>query len=232
MHDTSVKKNEFFKLAPSILTADFACLGQEVSKIEDTAHYLHIDVMDGYLVPHISMGIPIIKSMRKRSNLFFDVHLMTRNPLNHIESFAKAGADGITFHFESYGNKEDRRDTIKLIKEHKKRVGIAIQPDTEVNEVLPFINMVDMVLIMSVEPGFGGQKFIYENLAKAKKIKDYIKSYEINIDIQMDGGINIENIRDVLTSGVNIPVVGSAIFNAKDAKAEALKYIEVMGEFI
>ena len=197
-------------IAPSILSADFGNLADDVKRVTDAgAKYVHIDVMDGHFVPNLSMGPCVIKSLRKVSNAFFDVHLMIENPDKYIKSFADSGADLINFHYEASENPEN---TIKLIRESGKKVGITIKPDTPVDKILPFTEMVDMVLIMTVYPGFGGQSLIYECLDKIKKLREKCP----NLDIEIDGGVNLDNIKTVIESGANIIVAGNAVFGAKD----------------
>lgn len=203
------------KIFPSILNADFARLGDEVKLLETAgADGIHIDVMDGVFVDNITFGMPIVKAIRKYSNLFFDVHLMIENPDKYIKNFSDAGADGITFHIEAT---KDPFHTIELIKEQGKKVGLSIKPETDLPDK-SLLKDIDLLLVMSVNPGFGGQKYIE---AVNKKIQDLSKiRYEndLNFDIQVDGGINRENIVDVKNAGADIVVVGSAIFNESDRK--------------
>ena len=196
-------------ISPSILSADFAHLADDVKRVTDAgAKYVHIDVMDGHFVPNLSMGPCVIKSLRKTSEAFFDVHLMIENPEKYIKSFADSGADLINFHYEATDNPEH---LINLIKSQGKKVGITIKPDTPVDVLFPFINMVDMVLIMTVYPGFGGQTLIAECLDKIKVLR--LKYPEL--DIEIDGGVNLENIKTVIDSGANIIVAGNAVFGAE-----------------
>lgn len=203
------------KIFPSILNADFARLGDEVKLLETAgADGIHIDVMDGVFVDNITFGMPIVKAIRKYSNLFFDVHLMIENPDKYIKNFSDAGADGITFHIEAT---KDPFRTIELIKAQGKKVGLSIKPETNLPDK-SLLKDIDLLLVMSVNPGFGGQKYIE---AVNKKIQDLSKiRYEndLNFDIQVDGGINMENIADVKNAGADIVVVGSAIFNEPDRK--------------
>ena len=207
------------KIFPSILSADFARLGDEVKLLETaSADGIHIDVMDGKFVDNITFGMPIIRAIRKYSNLFFDVHLMIDNPNKYIKEFADAGADGITFHIEAVS---DPFYTIRLIKENGKKAGISIKPETELPDK-SILKDIDLVLIMSVNPGFGGQKYID---AVNKKIENLLKiRYEndLNFEIQVDGGINKSNISMVSKCGADIAVVGSAIFNSEDRKKAIL----------
>ncbi len=200
-------------IAPSLLAADFANLEKEIEKVRQAgANYLHLDVMDGVFVPNISFGPPVIESIRKKTKLCFDVHLMIKNPQRYIKNFVNAGADCITIHYESTSRP---KDAIMKIKDHDMRVGLAISPDTPYEVVIPYLNLVDMVLVMTVEPGFGGQKMIPETLTKVRKIREYAKANNINIDIEVDGGINEHNAHLAVEAGANVIVAGSAIFNSK-----------------
>lgn len=195
------------KLAPSILSADFGILRQQVQDIEKAgADWLHIDVMDGHFVPNISFGAVVMKSIRPYSTLFFDVHLMIENPERYIEDFVKAGADSITVHVEAV---EDVRACIELIRSFHVKVGLSIKPDTDIDEVEEYISDVDMILVMSVYPGFGGQAYlesVNEKIAELRRVAGE------EIDIQVDGGINEENIASVVKLGANVIVAGSAVF--------------------
>lgn len=200
-------------IAPSILAADFANLEREIERVRQAgANSLHLDVMDGAFVPNISFGPPVIASIRKKTKLFFDVHLMIKNPQRYIESFVRAGADCITIHLESTSRP---KDAIQRIKEYDMKAGIAISPNTPAEAVLPYLNIVDMVLVMTVEPGFGGQEMIPETLNKVRKIRDYANEHKIDVDIEVDGGINEKNARAAVEAGANIIVAGSAIFGSK-----------------
>lgn len=197
-------------LAPSMLAADFKELGKEIKAIEDNgAKYLHFDVMDGIFVPIISFGMPVLESIRPATNLVCDVHLMITEPIRYIEAFQKAGADLITIHLEAC---EDVDATITKIRECGCKVGVSIKPKTPVSALEPYLEKVDMILIMSVEPGFGGQKFIPESLDKIRELKAMLVEKNLNVDIQVDGGIYTSNVEEVLKAGANIIVAGSAIF--------------------
>lgn len=203
-----------YKLAPSILAANFTNLGNDIKNVEAAgAHYLHIDVMDGHFVPNISIGTPVVKSIRKITDMTLDVHLMISEPSKYIKSFIDAGADLINFHLEV---EEDILENINLIKSFNKRVAIAIKPSTNIEEVYPYLDNLDMVLIMSVEPGFGGQEFMKSTLKKAETLSNYVSQKGILLDIQMDGGIYLDNVKEIINSGVNVIVAGSAIFGAED----------------
>ncbi len=204
------------KIAPSLLAADFANLEKEIKDIKN-ADFVHLDVMDGQFVPNISFGIPVIKSLRKHSDLIFDVHLMIKNPLKYIKAFADAGADIITFHVEA---DDDIKETIDEIKCCGKKCGIVLSPDTEAEAVIPYLDMVDMILIMSVYPGFGGQKYIPSSADKLKKVKEYIGNR--NIDLEIDGGITSDNISLVTQAGANVIVAGTSVFG-KENRALAIE---------
>lgn len=215
-------------LAPSMLSADFKELGKEIQAIEENgAKYLHFDVMDGIFVPSISFGMPVLKSIRSGTNMVCDVHLMITEPIRYVEDFAKAGADLITIHLEAC---EDVNATIAKIKECGCKVGISIKPNTPVSALQPYLEKVEMILIMSVEPGFGGQKFIPSSLEKISETKAMIDAKGLNVDIQVDGGIYTHNVEDVLKAGANIIVAGSAIFNG-DTKQNTIDMMEILNKY-
>jgi len=197
-------------LAPSILAADFTCLGEQIKETErGGATYLHFDVMDGAFVPSISFGMPVLQSIRKASDQFYDVHLMIQEPIRYIKEFAEAGADSITIHLEAC---EDVGATLHKIREHKVQAGISICPDTPVDALEPWLDKVDMILIMTVHPGFGGQKFIEASLERIRSLRQQINERELPLNIQVDGGIYPTNAEAVLEAGANVLVAGSAIF--------------------
>ncbi len=212
-------------LSPSILSADFTKLGEEIETIDNAgAEYIHVDVMDGMLVPSISYGMPVIKSIRKSTGKVFDVHLMISEPIRYIADFAASGADMITVHVEACS---DVVATIEKIREYKLKVGITLNPDTPVSAIKPYLNRVDMVLIMSVNPGFGGQKFITSSVDKIKEVKRLRDELNLSYDIEVDGGINIDNLATVLEAGANVIVAGSAIFRG-DAAENVKKFKSIM----
>jgi len=198
-------------LSPSILAADFNILGEQIRQVEEAgAQYLHYDVMDGLFVPSISFGLPVLESIRMQSHLFFDVHLMIVDPIRYVENFAKAGADGITFHLEAAKEKVD--DTIEKIKECGCKVGLSIKPGTAVEEVYPYLDKVDMILLMTVEPGFGGQKFIPASMDRIKVLRAKINEISPTTRLQVDGGVGDKNAADVVAAGVDTIVSGTAVF--------------------
>lgn len=202
-----------YKLAPSILAADFAKLADELAKLKNAeADYVHIDVMDGMFVPNISIGIPVVRSIRQYSDMFFDVHLMIEEPIRYIERFAKAGADGITVHVEACS---DMDKTIDEIEKVGVKPAICLSPDTPYESVIPYLDRVYMVLVMSVYPGYGGQELIESTLVKAKAIRQYINEHNLNVDIEMDGGIKLSNLEHVLDNGVNVIVAGTGVFKGE-----------------
>ena len=198
------------KISPSILSADFSKLGSEIEKLEKAkADLIHIDVMDGHFVPNITIGPEVISKLRKHTSLPFDVHLMISPVHNFIKNFADAGSDIITIHPEAT---KDLVSSIEKIKSFKKKVGISLNPETSINKVLPILNSIDIVLVMSVNPGFGGQKFMKETLEKVKILRKEIDSNKLSTQIEIDGGINFENAKLAKDAGVDILVSGTTIF--------------------
>ena len=206
-----------FIISPSLLAADFTKLAEEVKKAEQAgATYLHLDVMDGVFVPNISFGIPVIESLRKISSLTFDVHLMIVDPIRYIDAFADAGADLITFHYESC---DDPLAVVRAIKARGLRASISIKPATPAELLFPLLDELDMVLVMTVEPGFGGQKLIGETIGKVRELRTEALRRGLELDVQVDGGINADNLPLLTEAGANVIVAGSAIFRAADPDA-------------
>lgn len=200
-------------LSPSILAADFKILGEQIQQLDEAgAQYVHIDVMDGMFVPSISFGMPLIKSIRECTERMFDVHLMVEEPIRYIDDFAKVGADIITVHAEACTHL-DR--TIDAIKEKGLLAGVALNPATPVSVIEPILGKVDMVLIMTVNPGFGGQKLIPYTLDKVRELKKLLRTKGLKVDIQVDGGVTLGNVEQILDAGANVIVAGSAVFNGE-----------------
>lgn len=205
------------KIAPSILASDFSKLGEEVKKATKSgADYIHLDVMDGIFVKNITFGPAIISSIRPYTKLPFDVHLMIKKPSRYVEKFAKAGADIITFHVEA---EKDVPKTVNLIKANGKKVGLSIKPGTRVDEILKYLNLIDLALVMTVEPGFGGQKFMPEMMEKVKTLKREIQKRKLSTLIEVDGGIEEETAKIASKSGADICVAGTSIFKSDDIKS-------------
>ena len=205
------------QISPSMLAADFTKLGEELADIERAgADMVHLDVMDGVFVTNISFGLPVIEALRKKSEMVFDVHLMIVEPEKYVERFVDAGADIVTFHHEAT---KDTAGTLKMIKAKGAKAAVSVKPNTPVEEIYPYLELCDMVLIMTVEPGYGGQALIPETLEKVGKLKAEIENRGLTVDIQVDGGINEKNAPEAISAGANILVAGSAVFKAQDRKA-------------
>ena len=212
------------QISPSILSADFSQLGAEIKRLEDGgADMIHVDVMDGHFVPNLTIGPPVIKALKKNCSLQFDVHLMISPVHKYIEAYANAGADIITIHPEATNN---LKESILKIKDLNKKVGISLNPETKIEVIINYLNKIDLVLIMSVNPGFGGQKFMPEVLNKIKDLKKIQESKGIDFDIEIDGGINFDNSKEAIKAGANILVSGTTIF--KSNNGDIKKNIELL----
>ncbi len=211
------------KLSPSALACDFGCAASQIEAAKNGgAEYLHLDVMDGIFVPNISFGQPVVKSLNKTSDLVSDVHLMITDPIRYIEDFAKAGADIITFHVEAA---DDPEAVLRKIKACGKKTGISIKPKTSVEAIIPYLHLCDLVLVMTVEPGFGGQKFMADMLPKVTQLKEYAERNGLDYEISIDGGVSAENAKMCVLAGANVLVAGSSVLgkpNIKEAAEELL----------
>lgn len=217
-----------YVLSPSILAADFKVLGREMKKTEENgAAYIHFDVMDGMFVPSISFGMPVLASIHDATEQFMDAHLMVQEPIRYVEAFQKAGADSVTVHLEAC---EDVKTTLDKIHACGMKAGLAVNPETDVKELVPYLEDVEMILIMSVHPGFGGQKFIPESLDKIRAVRTMLNEKNLDTDIQVDGGIYMENVREVLDAGANVIVAGSAVFKG-DAGENTAKFMEILKSY-
>ena len=212
------------QISPSILSADFSQLGKEIKRLEDSgADMIHVDVMDGHFVPNLTIGPPVIKALKKHSSILFDVHLMIAPVHKYIEAYSDAGADIITIHPEATDNLEA---SISKIKKLNKKVGVSLNPETKIDVILNVLDQIDLVLVMSVNPGFGGQKFMPEVLNKIKELKKIQNVKKLNFDIEIDGGINFDNCKDAIEAGANILVSGTTVF--KSNNGDIKKNIELL----
>ena len=212
------------KISPSILSADFSQLGNEIKKLEDGgADMIHVDVMDGHFVPNLTIGPPVIKALKKQSSMLFDVHLMISPVHKYIESYSEAGADIITIHPEAT---DDLQSSISKIKSLNKKVGVSLNPETKIDVIMNYLEQINLVLIMSVNPGFGGQKFMPEVLIKVKALKKIQEEKGLDFDIEIDGGINFDNSKIAIEAGANILVSGTTVF--KSNNGDIKKNIELL----
>ena len=205
------------KIAPSILAADFANLERDIQKVR-TADYLHVDVMDGLFVPNISIGLPVVESIRKVTDMTLDVHLMIDRPVRYVERFCQAGADIVTVHVEA-DSEENTRKALDIIRAQGKRCGVVLKPKTPAEAVLPFLEKCGMVLVMTVEPGFGGQKFMEDMMPKLRQLREWINARNPACELEVDGGIDPATCRTVIENGANVLVAGSSVYKAEDIPA-------------
>lgn len=200
-----------YKISPSILAADVSRVGEELAAVSQAgADYIHIDIMDGMFVQNISFGVPVVEGIRKCVDTFFDVHLMVHEPIRYIRDFAEAGADGITVHVEAC---EDLEATIDEIHNYGKKAAVSIKPRTDIDTILDILPKVYMVLVMTVEPGYGGQKIRRDTFDKILRLRQYIEEHDLDVDIEVDGGVDLENVREVLDAGANVIVAGTKVFH-------------------
>ncbi len=200
-----------YKISPSIIAADVSRFGEELAAVSEAgADYIHIDIMDGMFVQNISFGVPVVEGIRKCVDTFFDVHLMVHEPIRYIRDFAEAGADGITVHVEAC---EDLEATIDEIHNHGKKAAVSIKPRTDIDIILDILPKVYMVLVMTVEPGYGGQKIRRDTFDKIIRLRQYIEEHNLDVDIEVDGGVDLDNVREVLDAGANVIVAGTKVFH-------------------
>lgn len=217
------------KIAPSILSADFARLGEEVAEVKDGgAEYLHVDVMDGLFVPNISIGVPVVKSLRASTDMTLDVHLMIDRPVRYAERFCAAGADLLNFHVEA-DTEENIHEAIRIAKAHGVTPAVTLKPGTAAEAALPFIRDVGLLLVMTVEPGFGGQSFMHEMLPKIRTLREYIDRYAPGCELEVDGGINEDTAALAVSAGADVIVAGSSVFGRAD-RAQAIQTLRRAGE--
>ena len=216
------------KVSPSILSADFGNMARDLDMLKTSGvEYIHVDIMDGLFVPNLSMGFPMVGACKKYSDLVADVHLMIDRPLRYVERFCKAGADILTVHVEA-DTEENTKEALKIIRSCGVKPAICVKPKTSAEAVLPFIDMVDLILVMTVEPGFGGQSFMEDMMPKLKKIRQYIDEKNPACELEVDGGVNAQTAKTCVENGANVLVAGSAYFNAED-KAEFVRTVKSYG---
>ena len=218
-----------YKLAPSLLAADFGIIKEQLAKLDEAkVPYLHLDIMDGFFVPNLSFGLAVVESIRKYTKMVFDVHLMIIEPERYIEQFAKAGTDIFCFHIEAT---KDAKATVEKIKKCGMKAAIAVKPATPISEIKDLLGELDMVLVMTVEPGFGGQKFMEDQMEKVKELVKLREENNYKYDIEVDGGVNPETIKTCFASGANVIVAGSAVLGAKDISARVEEFAQIAKEY-
>lgn len=216
------------ELSPSILSCNFSHLQEDLNKLKDTeVKWLHLDIMDGIFVPNISFGFDIIKDIREDNDFIFDTHLMIEEPIRYIEKLKSVGCDYVTVHYEAC---KDLDKTIKEIKDKGMKVGLSLKPKTNIEKILPYLKDIDLVLVMSVEPGFGGQSFMEDSLDKVETLRKYIDKNNLNVLIEIDGGIKTHNLKKVCEKGIDLVVSGSDIFGKKSVKDQVAQYYKIFGE--